>query len=282
MAGDELSLAGLTLRAGASVLMVSGITWAVVAANARRRASADAAHNRSIAAAPASHQQVRAGARETLHVALRDSTAAEAGTYRVASRVAALRPSVLSAGGLLLQVSAREAAEGLGVAQGATRAQLSNALDAQMTELTALAAKWMELIRHVELLDTRGPSTMGAVEEAREAIDELRRHIDEVDRRRTDVLVKDNEALLAAIAAVQATPQWKEPATATADAEPHDASQSSPDDRTCRWCYGEATVLAPGARGCSGEGELVSPCGCVGTQAYVHLQCLYEWQVCVP
>jgi hypothetical protein len=51
------------------------------------------------------------------------------------------------------------------------------------------------------------------------------------------------------------------------------------DERTCRWCYGEETVVPPGTSGCSGEGELVSPCACVGTQAFVHLQCLYEWQV---
>eukprot|EP00976_Prorocentrum_cordatum_P091079 1188380-Prorocentrum_minimum.AAC.1 len=52
-------------------------------------------------------------------------------------------------------------------------------------------------------------------------------------------------------------------------------------ERLCRFCYGEEDDDAPThAKGVAvGSGKLVSPCGCVGTQEFVHLSCLREWQV---
>eukprot|EP00240_Pyramimonas_obovata_P014434 CAMPEP_0118934592 /NCGR_PEP_ID=MMETSP1169-20130426/13908_1 /TAXON_ID=36882 /ORGANISM="Pyramimonas obovata, Strain CCMP722" /LENGTH=185 /DNA_ID=CAMNT_0006877513 /DNA_START=61 /DNA_END=615 /DNA_ORIENTATION=+ len=51
-------------------------------------------------------------------------------------------------------------------------------------------------------------------------------------------------------------------------------------ERLCRFCYGEEEEDAPThTKGnIVGSGKLVSPCGCVGTQEFVHLSCLREWQ----
>ncbi len=42
-------------------------------------------------------------------------------------------------------------------------------------------------------------------------------------------------------------------------------------DRACRFCFDSSTAQSP----------LVSPCGCRGSQQWVHVHCLRSWQACV-
>ncbi|KAK9795914.1 hypothetical protein WJX73_000165 [Symbiochloris irregularis] len=53
-----------------------------------------------------------------------------------------------------------------------------------------------------------------------------------------------------------------------ARARPDAAQQADAEEQFCRICF----------EGPSAAAELISPCNCTGTQAYVHLHCLRKWQ----
>jgi len=46
------------------------------------------------------------------------------------------------------------------------------------------------------------------------------------------------------------------------------AEESEDEEALCRYCFGN-----------SDDGELISPCNCLGGQKFVHLKCLRRWQV---
>jgi hypothetical protein len=63
------------------------------------------------------------------------------------------------------------------------------------------------------------------------------------------------------------------------DARADGTESSLETERICRFCYGEedAGGSENSLEETPGSGKLVSPCDCVGTQAYVHQSCLNEW-----
>lgn len=56
----------------------------------------------------------------------------------------------------------------------------------------------------------------------------------------------------------------------TLDEAPGAAPTEDTELRTCRICFADETA--------GNEGQLISPCACIGSQKYVHLGCLRQWQ----
>lgn len=66
----------------------------------------------------------------------------------------------------------------------------------------------------------------------------------------------------------------KRSATATAEEDKSGGCPVvPPEDALCRFCMEGA--------GCAGGGSLIAPCGCTGSQRWVHRGCLQEWQATV-
>ena len=77
-------------------------------------------------------------------------------------------------------------------------------------------------------------------------------------------------------AAGAAGPAGKTSETTTTTDEEAEAEAEETETPVCRFCFEEADVTPRGraARG----GNLITPCACRGSQAYIHARCLRAWQ----